>query len=341
MSAKSRALVAVCLLCAVTAAAVAPAVRRFYVPDTISPPAQRILREFNGARFGDDFPNSQDPAAWRRVQALWVRKGPLRIAQSISEYGVSVTPLRLGGVPVLDVRPRGWTSDRRLIVYVHGGAYVVLSAATTMPIAAALSYASNERVISVDYTLAPEAQWNAIQHQVLSVFAALKESGYKMRDIAMAGDSAGGGLTVSTVLNLRDRGLGMPAAAVLMSPWVDLTDRGDTMTTLENADPDLSYYGLYRAARAYAGSLPLDDPRVSPLYANFSKGFSPTLIQESTKTIFLSGSVRLYRALDAAGAHPVIDMYEGLWHDFQFASWLPESRTAYTKMAAFIRAHQH
>jgi monoterpene epsilon-lactone hydrolase len=91
-------------------------------------------------------------------------------------------------VPVLDVRPRGWTRDRRIIVY------------------------------SVDYTLAPQAHWNTIQQQVLSVFAALRKRGYSMRDIAMAGDSAGGGLTVSTVLNLRDRGLGMPAAVVLMSP---------------------------------------------------------------------------------------------------------------------------
>ena len=340
MSTKLRALVAACAICAVCAAPTARIVRHFYVPSTVSPAAQRILREFDGERFGDDFPASQNPAAWKNVQALYARAAAIRIRQAIAEYAVTVTPLRLGGVPVLDVRPHGWTRDRRLIVYAHGGAYVVLSAGADIPEAAALSAASGERVISIDYTLAPEAQWNTIQQQALSVFAALRREGYRLRDIAMAGDSAGGGLTVSTVLNLRDRGLGMPAAAVLLSPWVDLTDRGDTMTTLADADPLLSYSGLYRAARAYAGSLPLDDPRVSPLYANFSKGFCPTLIQEGTKTIFLSSSVRLYRALDAAGDHPVLDMYEGMWHDFQFDTWLPESRIAYAKMAAFIRAHQ-
>ncbi len=332
--------VAVCALCSMCAAATVQLVQHFYVPDTVSPPAQRILREFNGERFGDDFPASQSLAAWKRIQALYTRRAARRIREAIGEYGVTVAPLLLGGVPVLDVRPHGWTRDRRIIVYAHGGAYVVLSAGGDIPIAAALSAASDERVISIDYTLAPEARWNTIQQQVLSVFIALRKSGYALRDIAMAGDSAGGGLTVSTVLNLRDRGLGMPAAAVLLSPWVDLTDRGDTMTTLASADPSLSYKGLSIAARAYAGSLPLDDPRVSPLYANFSKGFCPTLIQEGTKTIFLSGSVRLYRALDAAGAHPVLDMYEGMWHDFQFVSWLPESRTAFAKMAAFIHAHQ-
>ncbi len=335
------AIAAACALWCVPAPAPAARARqRFYVPDTISVPARRILHEFDGVRFGDDFPASQSLSAWKRVQALYARPAAIRIRQAIAEYGVTVTRRVLGGVPVLDVRPRGWVRDRRVIVYAHGGAYVVLSAAADIPEAAALSAVSDERVISIDYTLAPEAHWKAIQGQALSVFAALRASGYRMDDIAMAGDSAGGGLTVSTVLNLRDRRLGMPAAAVLLSPWVDLTDRGDTMTTLAGADPMLSYWGLKIAARAYAGSLPLDDPRVSPLYANFRKGFCPTLIQEGTKTIFLSGSVRLYRALAAAGAHPVLDMYEGMWHDFQFVSWLPESRAAYKTMAAFIRSHQ-
>jgi monoterpene epsilon-lactone hydrolase len=330
---------AICALLTVHASA-AQRPGRFFIPDTISVPAQRILREFNGVRFGDDFPASQNLGAWRRVQALYTHSAALRVRQAIEEYGVSVTAMRLNGVPVLDVRPRHWRPSRRLIVYAHGGAFVVLSAAADISEAAALSAVSGEQVVSIDYTLAPEARWNVIQRQALSVFAALRANGYRMRDIAMVGDSAGGGLTVSTVLSLRDRGLGMPAAAVLFSPWIDLTDRGDTMTTLAAADPMLGYRGLAIAARAYAGTLPLNDPRVSPLYGDFSKGFCPTLIQEGTKTIFLSASVRLYRALDLAGAHPVLDVYEGMWHDFQYVSWLPESRIAYAKAAAFIRAHQ-
>jgi monoterpene epsilon-lactone hydrolase len=339
MNPRLAALAAALTLCAVSPAHAVQ--EHFYVPDTISPAAQRVLREFNGERFGDDFPASQDLRTWKRVQALYTRKGPLRIRAAMSEYDVTVTPLQLGGVPVLDVRPHGWTHDPRLVVYVHGGGCVVLSAGADIPEAAAISAASDERVISIDYTVAPEARWNTIQAQILAVFSALRGSGYRMRDIAMVGDSCGGGLTVSTVLNLRDRGLGMPAAAILISPWVDLAGRGDTMVTLADADPSLSPRGLQIAARAYAGSLSLDDPRVSPLYANFAKGFCPTLIQDGTKTILLSDSVRLYQALDAAGTHPVLDLYEGMWHDFQFVSWLPESRTAYAKIAAFIRSHQH
>jgi len=156
--------------------------------------------------------------------------------------------------------------------------------------------------------------------------------------MAIIGDSAGGNLATRTVLTLRDSGLGMPAAVVLWAPWSDLTDEGDTAITLKDAEPILSYVNILEpSARAYADGLDLKDPRVSPLYADFAKGFPPTLIQDSTRTTFLSTSVRLYRKLDAAGAHPVLDLYEGMWHVFQ-ADLVPEAETAVEKSAAFIAA---
>jgi acetyl esterase/lipase len=192
------------------------------------------------------------------------------------------------------------------------------------------------RVISVDYTLAPAANWKIIQDQVLSVFKDLLEQGYRMTEMAIIGDSAGGNLATRTVLTLRDNGLGMPAAAVLWAPWSDLTDEGDTAITLKDAEPILSYRNILEpSARAYAAGLDLKDPRVSPLYADFTKGFPPTLIQDSTRTTFLSTSVRLYRKLEAAGAQPVLDLYEGMWHVFQ-ADLVPEAEVAVEKSAAFI-----
>jgi len=135
-----------------------------------------------------------------------------------------------------------------------------------------------------------------------TVIKALLAEGYTMKDIALYGDSAGGGLVTSMVLNLRDRGMGMPAAVVLWSSWVDLSNDGDTRQTLEDADPFLTYDpSLKNCALAFADGLDLKDPRVSPLYADFSKGFLPALIQDGTKCIFLSTSVRLYQALEAAG----------------------------------------
>ena len=195
------------------------------------------------------------------------------------------------------------------------------------------------RVISVDYTTAPFAKWKEIQEQVVSVFKDLNKQGFAMKDIVLYGDSAGGGLAASTVLNLRDRGMGMPAAVVLESPWVDISDAGDTQRTLEYTDPLLHYDPLLKtSAIAYADGLKLTDPRVSPLYGDFSKGFSPSLITDGTKCIFLSTSVRLYQALEAARQDSKLDIYEGMWHVFQ-TSPSPETEVSLKKIKAFFYQH--
>ncbi len=133
--------------------------------------------------------------------------------------------------------------------------------------------------------------------------------------------------------------MGMPAAVVLWSPWADLTNAGDTAYTLQEADPTLSYSSmLENSALAYADGLELADPKVSPLYADLRKGFPPSLITDGTKCIFLSTSVRLYQALEAAGQETKLDIYEGMWHVFQLAS-VPESEVAIRKSATFINQH--
>jgi len=131
----------------------------------------------------------------------------------------------------------------------------------------------------------------------------------------------------------------MPAAVVLWSPWVDLSDEGDLAHTLRDADPTLSYEGLlYESALAYVNGLDLTDSRVSPLHADFSGGFSPALIQAGTKEIFLSTAVRLFQKLEAEGQDATLDVYEGMWHIFQQFP-LPETEVAVGKSAAFINQH--
>jgi len=310
------------------------------VPNTMSPEATRGLQALIAADLkSTKVPDPTDLAAWRRLQDHLAANNPRAAAAqaALPKLGVSMVDSKLGGVPVIDVRPRGWDkADRRLIIYVHGGAFTVNSARSTVANAGRLAAKSGIRVISVDYTLAPGANWKIIQDEVLSVFKDLLEQGYRMTEMAIIGDSAGGNLATRTVLTLRDNGLGMPAAAVLWAPWSDLTDEGDTAITLKDAEPILSYRNILEpSARAYANGLDLKDPRVSPLYADFTKGFPPTLIQDSTRTTFLSTSVRLYRKLEAAGAQPVLDLYEGMWHVFQ-ADLVPEAETAVEKSAAFI-----
>jgi epsilon-lactone hydrolase len=180
------------------------------------------------------------------------------------------------------------------------------------------------RVISVNYTTAPFAKWRQITGEVTTVFKALLADGIQMKDIAFYGDSAGGSLAAGVTLKMRDEGLGMPAALVLWSPWTDITETGDTYATLAHADPSLIYTpSLKNSADAYADPAEQLHPYVSPVYGDFSKGFSPTLIQVGTKEIFLSNAIRLYHAIEAKGGTAKLDVYEGMPHVFQ--QRLPES----------------
>lgn len=314
--------------------------RDIYVPTTISPQAQLVLKSLIQKKpYTRTVPPLSDLDAWRKIYTAMEADMRVKSNKVVELTGVTVKETRLGGVPVLDIRPKGWKDNGKVLVYTHGGAYTFFSARTTLDSSAQMTVATGLRLISVDYTNAPFAQWEKIQGQVISVFKALLKAGYSMKDIALYGDSAGGGLATSTVLNLRDEGIGMPAAVVLWSPWADITNAGDIAHTLKYADPTLRYQNvLENSAKAYAGDLKLTDPRVSPLYADFSKGFSPSLIQAGTKEILLSTAVRLFQKLEAAGQDTKLDIYEGMWHIFQ-SSPIPEAEVARKKSAEFIRRH--
>ena len=314
--------------------------RDIFVPGTISPEAQQVLRGLIEARpYARVAPAAADLDGWREAHSASEAAAEERNEQAVELNRVTVIEAELGGVPVVDIRPEDWTDSGKVLVYTHGGAYTMFSAHSTLLSSAPMSRATGLRVISVDYTTAPFATWAEIQEQAISVVRALLAEGYSMEDIALYGDSAGGGLAVSTILNLRDQGMGVPAAVVLWSPWVDLSDDGDTAHTLRNADPTLSYENLlYESALAYADGLDLTDPRVSPLYADFNGGFSPALIQAGTKEIFLSTAVRLFQKLEAEGQDATLDIYEGIWHIFQQFT-LPESEVSVGKSAAFINEH--
>ncbi len=314
--------------------------RDIFVPSTISPEAQQVLGRLIQARgYNREAPAHDDLEGWRQVWAAAEAAGVDPNERAVESQRVTVSEAELGGVPVLDIRPDDWTDNGNVLIYIHGGAYTLFSARSTLGSSAKMSRASGLRVISVDYTVAPNNTWSEIQDQAVSVVRALLAEGYAMEEIAMYGDSAGGGLVVSTVLNLREQGLGLPAAVVLWSPWVDISNAGDTAYTLGGADPTLSYENLlYESALAYADGVDLTDSRVSPMYAEFNAGFSPALIQAGTKEIFLSTAVRLFQRLEAAGQDATLDIYEGMWHIFQ-PNPIPEADVAVRKSADFINAH--
>lgn len=308
------------------------------LPTTISPEAKAVIEYLETAGLKQlKAPAPTDAAAWTALHEAQEKALEEPNRQVLDKLGATVTEATIGGVPVLDIRPRGWVEDGRVIVYIHGGGFTLFSARSMAGLAALVGNAAGMRVISIDYTNPPTVQWNTVQAQVDAVLKALVAQGTPLARMAIFGDSAGGNLAIRAVLNLRDEGAGMPAAVLLFSPWADLANTGDTAITLPDADPTLSYAGfLANSALAYAGGLDLADPRVSPLHADFSKGFPPTLIQDGTRTILLSTSVRTYRALKAAKVDAVIDLYEGMWHVFQGAP-APEAEEALASAGLFVK----
>ena len=312
-----------------------------HIPDTVSSEAQDFLRTLRDPALAPPFPDPDDLAGWRKVQAFVDKEGMTQSDVIVKSYAPTVTERSLGGVPVLDVRPKRWIDNERIAIYTHGGAYTLYSASSTLGRAAAFADDTGLRVISVDYTLAPHAKFHQITDQVIAVIKALLDQGLQREDLVFYGDSSGGGLAAAVILKMRDQGMGMPAAAVLVSPWVDLTRTGDTEFTLRDAEPNYLYEKhSIKAAGAYADPKEQKHPYASPIYGDFTKGFPPTLIQGGTKEILLSGFIRLYQALDQAGQRAKLDIYEGMPHNF--ASRIPEapeSKVARSKIRSFVHLH--
>jgi len=316
--------------------------KQIYVPPTISAEAQAELRALIEVKtYAMQFPAPDDLAGWDKVYDVVEARNKDKAEKILAASHATAVEVQMGGVTVEDIRPHGWHDNGKVLVFVHGGGYCLFSARSTFADTVPMARATGLRVVSVNYTPAPRARFEEIQQQIVSVFDALIEAGYAMPDIAIYGESAGGALAASTVLNLRDQGKGMPAAAVFWSPNTDLSSRDDSTVTLDPDDPVLTYSTLLvSGSKAYAGDVALDDPRVSPLYADLSGGFSPALIVVGTKEMLLSSSVRFYQALEAAGLPVKLDVYEGMWHVFpQYG--LPESKVAVEKSARFINDHLH
>ncbi len=312
-----------------------------HIPTTVSEEAAAIIRMFPDPGLKPAAPAHDDIKAWTAIQRAMETSGIKRSKPLVDKLGPIVTEMKLGGVPVLDIKPRNWKDNGKVMLYTHGGAYTLFSAYSTLGSAALMAATTGLRVISIDYTLAPHARWQQITDQVVSVFKALREQGYAMKDMAIYGDSAGGSLAAGSVLKMRDKGLGMPAAVVLWSPWSDITDTGDSYFTLKRADPAYFYDNhLKTSADAYADPKDQKHPYVSPVYGDYSKGFPPTLIQGGSKEIFLSNFIRHYQALDTAGQIVKLDIYEGMVHVFQVAlAGTPESKTALGKVDTFLKQH--
>ncbi|WP_417515373.1 alpha/beta hydrolase [Minwuia sp.] len=249
-----------------------------------------------------------------------------------------VTAVDAGGVPSEWVSAPGVSGDR-VIFYLHGGGYVIGSVTTHRRLAYDFSKAADARVLVVDYRLAPEHPYPAAVEDAVAAYRWLLGQGTSPSNIAIAGDSAGGGLTMATLVSLRDRKIDLPACAVPMSPWVDLEGVGDSMTSKHDVDPMVQKAGLDRMAAFYVGDADYRDPLVSPMHADLS-GLPPLLIQVGTRETLLDDARRLHEKALADGVISSLEEAGGMVHVWHlFAPMLSEGRDAIDRAGAFMKTH--
>lgn len=228
--------------------------------------------------------------------------------------------------------------DDRVILYLHGGGYVIGSVNTHRDLIARICRAGKARSLAINYRLAPEDPFPAALEDAIKAYLWLIAEDISPQKIILAGDSAGGGLVLSTLISLRDSGNPLPAGAVCLSPWTDLAGTGESINTKASSDPFLSPDEDHAIAKLYAGDNDLKHPLISPLYADL-RGLSPFLIQVGTEEILLDDSIRLARRLKESGVKVTLEVWEGMIHVFQvFAKFLPEGREAIAGIGKFIDA---
>jgi monoterpene epsilon-lactone hydrolase len=251
---------------------------------------------------------------------------------------VTVTAGELGGVPIAEVTVDG-IEPRHVVLYFHGGVYVMGDAALAADLASQVGRRTQAKAISVDYRLAPEHPYPAAVDDALAAYRALLDDGIAPWDIALAGESAGGGLAVATLVSARDHGLPLPAAALVMSPYVDLTLAGATMETKREADPLLSREALQARIPDYTSGQDAALGLISPIFADLS-GLPPLIIQAGSHEVLLDDAVRLARATAAADVQVTLDITPGVPHVFQaYHSILDEATAALDRAGQLLSAH--
>jgi monoterpene epsilon-lactone hydrolase len=277
------------------------------------------------------FPDNADVNEQRRALRELLSAQPL-------PADVTVTAAELGGVPTAEVTVDGIES-RHVVLYFHGGVYVMGDAALAADLASQVGRRTDAKVISVDYRLAPEDPYPAAIDDALAAYEALLDNGNASSDIVLAGESAGGALAVATMVNARDQGLPLPAAAFVMSPYADLTLAGTTMETKREVDPLMSREALQARVTDYTAGQDAALGLISPIFADLS-GLPPLIIQAGTHEVLLDDAVRLARQAATADVEVTLDITPRVPHVFQaYYPILDEAAAALDRAGQFLSAH--
>jgi acetyl esterase/lipase len=258
-------------------------------------------------------------------------------AQAPVPADVQQKPMEIGGVGGIEVTIAGNESEN-VILYFHSGVYVIGSAAATVPLVGDLVRRTGVNAITLDYRLAPEHPYPAAVEDARAAYEGLLKQGMDPGQIVLAGESAGGGLAVATLLASREAGLPLPSCAFLMSPYADLTLSGETLFERPSLDPILTLEGLRVRAPEYLAGADPADPLISPIFGDLS-GLPPLLIQVGSHEILLSDAIRLAGRAATSDVAVTLDVTPGVPHVFQgFAGLLDEAGAALDRASDFVKA---
>ena len=310
------------------------------VPSTVSPELQAVIaRPLSPAlRL---VPKTVEE--WRRIVAIKSEQNEPVFNQLRKLFPVDIESETKGGVKTYIVTPKSIPDENsnRTLIHLRGGGYVFNAGESGMGEAVLMAYYGKIKVISVDYRMAPDFPFPAALEDSVAVYEEVLKT-YQPGNIGIFGTSAGGGLTIATVLKLRDMNVPLPGAVGLGTPWADLTRTGDTLYTNEEIDDVLvTYDGLLEAcAKLFAGWSDMRDPLISPVYGDFTKGFPPTILTTGTRDMLLSDTVRVHRKLRQAGVEAYLQVFEGMSHaQYIIVFTSPESREVFRELALFFQNH--
>ena len=252
--------------------------------------------------------------------------------------GVLVESVDVAGIPGAWYRPAG-VETKRTVLYFHGGGYVIGSLKTHASLMGQLALSARANVLGVEYRLAPEHPHPAAIEDARKAFDWLIASGCAIGDIAIAGDSAGGGLTLALLVQLLDDGVVLPKAGVCFSPWTDMACTGDSLVDRAALDPFVDLSGLEGMAQMFIGDGNAQDPLASPMYADL-EGLPPLLIQVGTAEILLDDATRVAACAQVAGVDVTLEIWDDMFHVWQiFSEILDEAMEAMEKAGRFIQKH--
>jgi epsilon-lactone hydrolase len=288
--------------------------------------------------------------SWQSELACWMLQRSMRPSTSTADIDVERTRAHTSRRVWLPHVPKGWklevepsgewirreTPARSTILYLHGGGYYFCSPRTHRAITFGLAKQAQANVFALEYRLAPEHRFPAAVDDALDAYRSLLSQGIEPENIVIAGDSAGGGLALGTLLALRDARDPLPSCAVLFSPWTDLTCSGESMTTNDGRDPMFHSAVFPAVARQYLGDADARHPYASPLFGDL-EGLPPMLIQVGDTEILLDDSTRVAEKARASNVEVDLQIWRNVPHIFQIWSpFMPEARRALKQAGRFI-----